>query len=117
MAAVRESYERRVHDTETRLVEEVAIVGRDYCTESWAVALDRAGVPADYELWRPENVFFSEDICEILDTIPSPEKLLPTQTPPLDAEVSKRGGVGKEAQPPMKANPFEDALTIRGVVS
>ena len=116
-AAVRASYECGVHDTETRLVEEVAIVGRDYCTELWAVALDRAGVPANSELWRPENVFFPEDICEILDIVPSPEQLLPTQTPPLDAKVSKRGGVGKEAQPPMKANPFEDALTIRDVVS
>ena len=62
MAAVRESYERRVHDTETRLVEEVAIVGRDYCTELWAVVLDQAGVPVDIKLKRSENIFFSEDI-------------------------------------------------------
>ena len=39
-AAVRASYERRVHDTEARLVEEVAIVCKDYYTESSAVVLD-----------------------------------------------------------------------------
>ena len=33
-AAVRASYERGVHDTETRLAEEVAIVCRDYYAES-----------------------------------------------------------------------------------
>ena len=38
-AAVRASCERGVHNTETRLAE-VAIVCKDYYTESWAVALD-----------------------------------------------------------------------------
>ena len=57
-AAVVASYERGVKDTEVRLTEEVAVVCRDYCTESWGVAMDRAGVPADSELGRIENVFF-----------------------------------------------------------
>ena len=39
-AAVRASYERGVHNTETRLAEEVAIVCKDYYTESWVVALN-----------------------------------------------------------------------------
>ena len=39
-AAVRASYEHGVHNTETRLAEEVAIVCKDYYTKSWVVALD-----------------------------------------------------------------------------
>ena len=51
-AAVAASSERGVKDTEARLTEEVAVVCRDYCTESWGVAMDRAGVPTDFELKR-----------------------------------------------------------------
>ena len=61
-AAVKASYERGVLDTENRLMEEVAIVCRDYCTESWGMAMDQARVPADSELRRAENIFFPEDI-------------------------------------------------------
>ena len=61
-AAERTSYERGVMDTEARLVEEVVVVCRDYCTKSWGIAMDRAGVPADYELRRSKNIFFPEDI-------------------------------------------------------
>jgi len=50
---------------EAWLSEEVAVVCRDYCTESWGVAMDWAGVPADFELRRDENIFFLEDIREI----------------------------------------------------
>ena len=39
--AVKASYERGVRDTETRLTEEVAVVCKDYCIESWGVAMDR----------------------------------------------------------------------------
>ena len=45
-AAVKASYGRGVLDTEKRLVEEVVVVCRDYCTESWGVAMDQARVPA-----------------------------------------------------------------------
>ena len=61
------SYERGVRDTETRLIEEVAVVCRDYYTESWGVAMDRAGVPVDSEIRRVENIFFPKDIQEIPD--------------------------------------------------
>ena len=56
------SYKRGVLEMEIRLAEEVAGVCRDYCTETWAEALNRAGVPADSELRRTKNVFFPEDI-------------------------------------------------------
>ena len=39
-AAVKAAYERGVMDLEKRLTEEVVVVCRDYCTESWGVAMD-----------------------------------------------------------------------------
>ena len=39
-ATVNKSYEGEVLDTETRLAEEVAIVCRDYVTESWVMTMD-----------------------------------------------------------------------------
>ena len=64
------SYEHEVLDTETRLAKEVARVCRDYYAETWAEALNQAGVPAISELRSTENIFFLEDIKEILATLP-----------------------------------------------
>ena len=64
------SYDRGVADMETRLAEEVAVVCRDYVSESWGVAMDRVGVPADSELRRLENIFFPEDIRETTNIVP-----------------------------------------------
>ena len=64
------SYEHEVLDTETRLAKEVARVCRDYYAETWAEALNQAGVPATFELRSTENIFFLEDIKEILATLP-----------------------------------------------
>ena len=61
-ATVNKSYEGEVLDTETRLAEEVAIVCRDYVTESWVMTMDQAGVLADSELRKVENMFYLEDI-------------------------------------------------------
>ena len=116
-AAVKASYERRVRDTETWLAEEVVKVCKDYCTESWQVAMDRAGVPADSELMRAKSIFVPEDIREIPESESPPEQLLTSQAPLLDAKVSKGAEVGKRAQSSMKAKPSKDALTIRDVVS
>ena len=116
-AAMKASYERGVQDMETQLVEEVVIVCRDYCTESWGIAMDRAGVPTDFELRRAKNILFSEDIREIPKSVCPPEQLLTSQAPLPDAKVSKGARVGKGAQSSMKAKPSEDALTIRDVVS
>ena len=107
------SYERGVQATEAWLSEEVAVVCRDYCIASWGVAMDWAGVPADFELRRAENIFFLEDIREIPESEPPPEQLLSTQAPFPDAKVTEGARVGKEAQPPMKDKPSEDSLTIR----
>ena len=70
-AAKMVSYKCKVLETETWLAEEVARVCRDYCTETWAEALYWAGVPANSELRRAKNVFFSEDIRENSSNAPS----------------------------------------------
>ena len=72
-ATVAASYERGVRDTEARLTEKVAVVCRDYVTESWGVALDQAAVPADSDLRRIENIFFLKDIEEIPSSDPLQE--------------------------------------------
>ena len=72
-AEVKASYERGVLDIEARLLEEVAVVCRDYCTESWGVAMDRAGVPIDSELRKADNIFFPKDIREIPESDLPPE--------------------------------------------
>ena len=116
-ATVNASYEPGVLDTETRLTEEVAIVCRNYITESWGVAMDWAEVLVDFELKRVESIFFLVDILEILDMVPSTEQLLPTQTHLADAKVPKGAGGSEEAQLPMKAKSSVDAFTIKDVVS
>ena len=124
-AAERISYERGVMDTEAQLAEEVAIVCRDYCTESWGVVMDRARVLADFELRRSENIFCPEDIQEIPAELPPPfalplpplEQPLIIQDSSLDAEIAIETEKGKEVQPPAQASQSEDQLTIKDMVS
>ena len=140
-AAKEAAYEHGVEETKTRLAEEVTVVCRDYCTETYSEVLNRAGVPTNFELRKAENVYFSEDIRED-PTAPPPPTALPhslpkqppiVQDPSLNVEVptgatkEKEGIVGnsqpedkgkdKGVQPPTKANPSEDDLTIKDVVS
>ena len=56
------SYERGWQETETRLIEEVVGVCRDYCAKTWAEALNRVGVFVDSELRKVKNIFFLKDI-------------------------------------------------------
>ena len=88
-AAMATFYERGVLDTEACLAEEVAAVCRDYCTKSWGVAMDQAGVLVDFELRRAESIFFPEDIREIPGTVPPSEQLPTTHAPHPEAEISK----------------------------
>ena len=111
------SYERGVLETETRLAEEVVGVCKDYCAETWVEALNRAEVPEDSELKRAESVSFLEDIREALVALPLPMQLPIIQAPSPDAKVLAGARKGKEVQPSAKAKQFEDALTIRDVVS
>ena len=95
------SYERGVLETETRLAEEVAGVCRVYCAETWAKALNRAGVPTDFELRSAENIFFPEDIREVSMRLPPPvaDPLLTIQAPSFEADILTGAGKGKEVQP------------------
>ena len=79
--------------------------------------MDRAVVPADSKLRRAESIFFPEDIREILGMVPPSKQLPSTQASHPEVEISKGAGVGEEAQPLVKPNPSEDALTIKDVVS
>ena len=105
-------------ETEARLVEEVAGVCR-------VEALNRVRVPTNSEFRRAENIFFPEDIWEVLvtlpplvaDPIPHLEQFSITQAPPPDVGVSTGARKDKEIQPLMKAKHSEDDLTIRDMVS
>ena len=60
-------YQLGAEETETRLSEELPEVCREYCSFSWAHALDVAGIPVDSVLRLPEKVFFRPEIREIPD--------------------------------------------------
>ena len=123
--AERTSYELGVMDIEARLAEGMDVVCKDYCTESWGVVMDRAGVPADSKLRRSENIFFLKDIREIPAKLPPPtalplpplEQPLIIQDSSLDAEVAIETEKGKEVQPTAQASQSEDQLTIKDMVS
>ena len=115
-AAVVASYEHSVMDIEARLTEEVAVVCRDYVTESWGVALDRAVVPADSDLRRIKNIFFPENIHEIPSSDPLQEPPSTPNTVP-DPTILEGKGKNEEMQPPPKDTSSEDVLTIRDVVA
>ena len=55
-------YKLGAEETEARLSEEIPEVCREYCSISWAHALDAAGIPADSALRLPEKVFFPSEI-------------------------------------------------------
>ena len=69
------TYERGVVETEARLIAEVTVVCRDYSSETYYKALDRAGVPADSDLRRVYKVYYPEDIKEDPTARPPPAAL------------------------------------------
>ena len=74
-------------ETEARLSEEIPEVCRDYCSISWAHALDVAGIPADSALRLPEKVFFPPEIRENPDGAPEASEqamAIPDAIPLLD---------------------------------
>ena len=81
------SYQLRAEETEARLSEELPEVCRDYCSISWAHALDAAGIPADSALRLPEKVFFPPEIREIPEGAPEASEqalVIPDAIPLLD---------------------------------
>ena len=140
-AAEAAAYEHGILETEARLTVEVTVVCRDYCVETYYKALDRAGIPANFDLRRADKVYYPEDIREDPTTLPPPatlhfpppEQPLTTQDPsqgieiPVGVQKEKRGDVGvsrpdekakdKGVQPLANANPSKDTLTIGDMVS
>ena len=97
---------------ETRLTAEVTAVCREYCAETYNQALDRAGIPADSDLRRVDQVYYPKDLRENttvphpptalpLPPPPPPEQSLTTQEPARDTEVL--AGVEKEKDGAMVA--------------
>ena len=59
------AYMLGVEETQARLMKEFFAVCRDYCDISWGKALDVAGVPIDYDLRRPESIYYDPKIREL----------------------------------------------------
>ena len=59
------AYMLGVEETQARLTEEFSAVCRDYCDISWGKALDVAGVLVDFDLRRPENIYYDLEIHEL----------------------------------------------------
>ena len=146
IAAKTSAYERGVLEMKTRLTVEVTTDCREYYAETYNQALDRAGIPIDFDLRRTNQVYYLEDLRENITTppppaalpLPPPNESLLTQKSsqdtevPIGAEKEKNGAVvaswteekvkekekGKEKeQNKADANPSEDALTIKDMVS
>ena len=66
------AYERGVLETEARLTAEVTAVCREYCTETYNQALDRAGILADSDLRRMDQVYCPEDLRDSSSSFPRP---------------------------------------------
>ena len=81
------AYERGVLETGARLIVEVTVVCRDYCAKTYFQALDLAGIPANSNLRRADQVYYSEDIREDPTALPPPVALpLPPSEQPLTTQ-------------------------------
>ena len=121
---------------DARLTAEVTVVYKDYCAETYYQALDRAGVPADSDLRRTDQVYYPEDIGEDPTALPPPialplpplEQPLTTQDPSQGIEIlagvqkEKKGDVGvsrpeekakEKAKSKANANPPEAPLQLK----
>ena len=102
-------------ETEARLSEEIPEVCRDYCSISWAHALDAARIPTNSALRLPEKVFFPPEIRENPDgaleaseqamAIPDAIPLLDKAKDPAKESVSEVS----PPQPEQKENPPAEA--------
>ena len=109
------AYQLGAEETEARLSEEIPEVCRDYCSISWAHALDAAGIPADSALRLPEKVFFPPEIQEVPDGAPEASEqamAIPDAIPLLDkAEDLAKESISEvpAPQPEQKENPPAEA--------
>ena len=103
-------YTLGVEETQARLTEEFSAICRDYCDISWSKALDVAGVPVDFDLRRPESIYYDPEIHELSGPDSShPGQAIQVsaqpkadQVPPASLEVPKDsnqdGGQGREIE-------------------
>ena len=97
------SHQLGIQETEARLSEEIPEVCRDYCSISWARALDAAGIPANSALRLPENVFYPQEIRENPDGAPAASEqdlAVPDAIPVLDKAKDPAMDSISEAPPP-----------------
>ena len=59
------AYMLGVEETQAKLMEEFSTICRDYCDISWGKALDVDGVPVDFDLRRPESIYYDLEIHEL----------------------------------------------------
>ena len=78
-----------------KVTTEVTVVCREYCAGTYNQALDRAGIPANSDLKRMDQVYYLKDLRENttapppLAALPLPpsEQSLPAQKPSQDIEI------------------------------
>ena len=140
------AYERGVLETEARLTAEVTAVCREYWAETYNQALDRAGIPANSNLRRVDQMYYPKDLKENKTIpppptalpLPPPEQSLTTPEPSCDIEVLAGAKIEKDravvasrteekakekekekekAKNKVDAHASKDALTIGDMVS
>ena len=104
------AYTLGVEETQARLTEEFSTICRDYCDISWGQALDVDGVPMDFDMRRPESIYYDPEIHELsgLNSFQPGQATQVSvqpkadQVPPASLEVPKDsnpdGGQGKEIE-------------------
>ena len=95
-------------------------MARDYCDITWGKALDVAGVLADFNLKRPESIYYDSDICELpglgspplehraqVSEVPKTDQVLPAL---VEAPTDSRqdAGQGKEVEAPQGKDKSKD---------
>ena len=102
------AYERGVLETEARLTAEVTVVCRKYYVETYNQALDQAGIPADSDLRRVDQVYYPEDLRKNT-TAPSPPIALPL--PPSEQSLTTQEP-SKGAEVPAKAKKEKNGAVV-----
>ena len=124
-AEKRVAYQLGAEETVARLTEELPEVCRDYCSISWAQALNATGIPADSAMRLSENVFYPPEILEVLTDAPEASEqpaAIPDAIPLTkitggssqvtvqveDAKEEKGKGKGKGKKPSSKAKDLSE---------
>ena len=104
------AYTLGVEETQARLTEEFSTVCRDYCDISWGKALNVDGVPMDFDLRRPESIYYDPKIHELsgpdffhprqatqVSAQPKADQVLPASLK-VPKDSNPDGGQGKEIE-------------------